>query len=216
MKTILTLLYGTTKFSYKDVHRIYNSTDGQYNYICLTDRQNAKFLREEIKVVLLDESLEGCWHKMGLFNIDIPGKVLYLDLDVAIQGDLSPVFEHSVTPTICKTYWKDFGSEFNSSVMVWEDNQTRYIYDNFKKHDQYYMTKYIGDDRFLYHENQFKSVFPRGLIYSFLCGVDKDTDVSPRAYQIKPEYPIVLLNGQNEVDINLRKHYDALFMHEMG
>ena len=106
---------------------------------------------------------------------------------------------------------------YNSSVMAWRDNEARYIYDTFAKQDQYYMTKYCGDDRFLYHENILGSVFPRGLIYSFLGGVDVETDSSPRSHQILPEYPIVLLNGQDEVNHNLRQKYnDALSLHKMG
>jgi hypothetical protein len=55
------------------------------------------------------------------------------------------------------------------------------------------------------------------LIYSFLGGVDVESDTSPRAHQIKPDYPVVLLNGQNEVNYNLRqKYYDALSLHKMG
>jgi len=216
MKTILTLLYGN-KYSIDDVHRIYDATEGKYNYVCLTDIEHGLNLRDEITPLFLNEGIESHWRKLQLFNLPIRGKVLYLDLDVVIQSDLDCMFDYCDTPTICQTYWKNFGSDYNSSVMAWKDNDAAHIYEYFLNDCDYYMTKYRdNDDWFLYHENLIKNVFPRGLIYSFLCGVDMKTDTSPRAFQLKPDYPIVLLNGQNETDIDLRKTYDALSMHKMG
>ena len=243
MKTIVTLLYGD-KYNADDVHRIYDATK-QYHHTCIVDEQNAKHLRPEIKQILIEDP-EGHWEKIKMFKNDWVGDCLYLDLDVIIQGSLDRLFVHCLQPTICFTYWKDNsmtttnrrhnpdsryrgeGSEndpwmqkwkgmYNSSVMAWRDNEARYIYNTFAKQDQYYMTKYCGDDRFLYHENILGSVFPRGLIYSFLGGVDVETDSAPRSHQILPEYPIVLLNGQDEVNHNLRQKYnDALSLHKMG
>ena len=217
MKTILTLLYGS-KYNADDVHRIYNATNGKYNYVCLADEKNAKHLRQEITVIPLDPELEGHWHKVGLFNINGLGDVLYLDLDIVIQGSVDKLFEFCKTPTICRTYWKNFGGEYNSSVMAWRGSDTQHIYNTFIENPDYYRVKYIdNDDWFLYNEKLITSVFPKGLIYSFLFGVDIETDISPRAFQIKPEYPIVLLNGQQETTENLRqKYYDALSMHKMG
>lgn len=232
MKTILTLIYGS-KYNADDVHRIYNATNGKYNYVCLADEENAKHLRQEITVIPLDPELEGHWHKINMFNVDIPGKVLYLDLDVIIQNSLEKFFDFSFHPTICYCYWKSTEEHitydnaypisfkwlgmYNSSVMTWQDNNAKYIYDMFMQNPEYYMTKYWGDDRFLFHEDTKMNIFPKKMMYSFIAGVDHNTDVSPRAFQIKPEYPIVLLNGQEETTENLRqKYYDALSMHKMG
>jgi len=219
MKTILTLLYGD-KYSSSDVDYIYKATKGKYNYVCLTDRQNQPHIHPNIKTVLLDESLESHWRKLELFNIPDLGKVIYIDLDTVIQGDIEPLFEYCSTPTICKTYWKnkdEFPTEYNSSVMAWENDSAQHVYKYFLENDDYYITKYLdNDDWFLYNEHLIQAVFPRGLIYSFLCGVDVQTDTPPRAYQMKSDYPIVLLNGQSEIEENLRQKYDALYLHEMG
>jgi hypothetical protein len=216
MQTILTLLYGN-KYSVDDVHRIYDATEGKYNYVCLTDIEHGLALRDEITPLFLNEGLECHWRKLQLFSLPIRGKVLYLDLDVVIQSDLDVFFEHCDVPTICKTYWKDFGAGYNSSVMAWKDGNAAHIYDHFIDNTDYFMTKYRNnDDWFLYHEKMITNVFPKNMIYSFLCGVDVATDTSPRAFQLKPDYPLVLLNGQNETDIDLRKTYDALSMHKMG
>jgi len=219
LKTILTLLYGD-KYSVDDVHRIYDSTRGEYNYVCLTTSDHAHLLRPEIDVKFINEDIESNWRKIQLFSLKNIGEVLYLDLDIVLQCDIYEFFSYCDKPTICQTYWKDFGSKYNSSVMTWNSDEKHpsLIYDDWLENIDYYMTKYKdNDDWYLFHEKLIKRTFPKNMIYSFLCGVDTETDTSPRAYQILPEYPIVLLNGQSETTVNLRqKYYDALSMHKMG
>tara|TARA_B100002019_G_scaffold291367_1_gene311359 strand:+ start:6066 stop:6803 length:738 start_codon:yes stop_codon:yes gene_type:complete len=240
LKTIVTLLYGD-KYNADDVHRIYHDTK-QYRHVCIVDDKNKKYLNKNIETLPAGE--DETFEKIKVFSHDWHGDCIFLDLDLIVQGSLDKVFRKE--PTICYCYWKikehvthgdhKYDSNqvylkdgnpnaawmqrwkglWNSSVMAWSDNNARYIYDHFKKHDQYYMTKYCGDDRFLYHENLFSNVFPRGLIYSWLNGVDSATDVSPRAYQIKPDYPIVLLNGQKSKEQLRQEYYDAFSMHKMG
>lgn len=242
MKTVITILYGN-KYSVEDVHYIYEKTK-EYRHVCLVDKQNSKLLNKKIQQIRIEEP-EGHWEKIKLFKNDWEGDCLYLDLDVIIQGSLDKLFEYGNKPTICYTYWKspnhvtedhryrlgqDYFGEgdvtdplkqkwkgmYNSSVMVWKDNEARYIYEHFENNDQYYMTKYCGDDRFLYHEKLFDQTFPKGLIYSWEYGVDFDTDISPRGYQIKPDYPIVLLNGHKPKEELRKKYYDALSLHKVG
>jgi len=241
LKTIVTLLYGD-KYNADDVHRIYQDTK-QYNHVCIVDEKNAKYLDKNIHTLPAgdDETFE----KIKIFKNNWVGDCLYLDLDVIIQGSIEKLF--CKKPTICYCYWKhpdqvtygdhkyklgeryvDNGNPlapwtskwigmWNSSVMSWSGNNARYIYDHFEMQDQFYMTKYAGDDRFLYHENLFNNVFPRGLIYSWQFGVDFKTDKSPRAYQWKPDYPLILLNSTHETKEELRqKYYDAFSLHEMG
>ena len=243
MKTVVTVLYGK-KYSADDVHYIYEKTK-QYSHVCIVDDENSKHLNKNIKQIRIEEP-DGHWEKIKLFKNNWQGDCLYLDLDVIIQGSLDKLFDHCSKPTICYCYWKaswdtsenkvydrpkrykeDDGSDtvpwtykwlglWNSSVMAWNGNDARYIYDYFEDNDQYFMTKYCGDDRFLYHEKLFDNVFPRGLMYSFVAGVDFDIDTSPRGYKIKPEYPIVLMNGPISKDELRKKYYDALSLHEMG
>ena len=215
MRTIVTLKYGN-KYSSNDVNTIYNMCKYQCDeFWCRTD--NTDGLEQGIKTQM--STGLGNWEKVLLLEQDFGGKTLYLDLDVIVQGDLEKIWEHiNDEPIICRTYWKNFGGEWNSSVMGWTGASASHITKAFLENFDYNLHKYDGkDDNFLYDERFFKRTFPKGLIYSFLAGVDMETDTSPRAHQIKPDYPIVLLNGQNEVNYNLRqKYYDALSLHEMG
>lgn len=224
MKTILTLKYGD-KYSSDDVNRIFIDTAGKYNYVCVTD--NPEGLFSNIYTIPIEGEPDGHWEKVKLFQYYF-GKTLYLDLDVAIQNDIEHLFSYlDKTPVICYTYWKDRGekhgmsihdfpyhkderwaynylSNFNSSVMMWED--ARHIYDYWKKDQDYYMVKYAGDDRFLYHENFTFEHWPRGEIYSFKFDGAK--------YQ--PDATIALLNGQADFPNLVEEYYDELRMYKMG
>lgn len=214
MNTVITLLYGE-KYNVNDVHHIYEASK-QYNHVCFVDEKNIGQLRPEINPILITD-IDGTFEKIKLFQHDL-GNCLYLDLDIIIQGSLDPFFAYCDEPTICETYWKSFGGRFNSSVIAYNSKDVKHIYEKFSSNSDYIMTKYSdNDDWFLYHEDLIHRTFPRGLIYSFLFGVDERYDTSPRAYQIKKDYPIVLLNGQKETTVDLKqKYYDALSLHKMG
>jgi len=215
MKTILTLKYGD-KYTADDVNRIYLDTNGKYNYVCVTD--NPEGLRSDIYTIPIDGEPEGHWEKVKLFQYRF-GKTLYLDLDVAIQKDIGHLFEYlDKHPMICYTYWKredfpyhkdkrwsyNYLSNFNSSVMLWED--ARHIYEYWKKDQDYYMVKYAGDDRFLFHENFTFEHWPEGEIYSFRFD----------GHKYKPDATIALLNGQADFPELVTEYYDELRVHQMG
>jgi hypothetical protein len=215
MKTILTLKYGE-KYTSEDVNRIYNSIPGDYNRVCVTD--NPIGLNKNITTIPIDHEIEGHWEKVKLFKLENLGKVLYLDLDIRIQKGIEHLWKMlDKNPIICYTYWKpqefpyhkdsrwsyNYLSNFNSSVMMWEDN--RHIYDYWEKNKDYYMVKYAGDDRFLYHESFTFEHFPENEVYSFWFDGGKIKDAT-----------IALLNGQESVQEDIAKRYDELRMYQMG
>lgn len=218
MKTILTLKYGD-KYTSEDVNRIYKDTGGQYNYVCVTD--DPVGLHEDIYSFQITEDIEGHWEKVKLFQYNNLGKILYLDLDIRIQKPIDHLFNYlDKHPMICYTYWKDqnfpfhkderwsynYLSNFNSSVMMWQD--ATHIYNHWKQNQDYYMVKYAGDDRFLFHEGFTFEHWPENEIYSykFVRGGQK----------IKPECCIALLNGQQDFP-NLVNEYEHEFcMYKMG
>ena len=133
MKTILTLKYGD-KYSEDDVNAIYEHTEGQYNYVCVTD--DAYGLNPAIGVLYLEHEPAGNMEKLKLFQLKDLGTILYLDLDVRLQKPIDHLFDYCVdNPVIAYTWWKDKGidqmpiddfpyhskyplSNFNSSVKI--------------------------------------------------------------------------------------------------
>jgi len=210
------LKYGD-KYTAADVNSIYDDTDGKYNYVCVTD--NPTDIHDSINIIPITHEIEGHWEKVKLFRYNNLGKVLYLDLDVKIQQNIDHLFESlDKTPMICYTYWKpldfpfhvddrwsyNYLSNFNSSVMLWED--ATHIYNKWKEDPDYYMVKYAGDDRFLFHEGFTFEHWAAGEIYSFKFDGNK----------YKPECSIALLNGQDQFPDLVKEYYDEFRMYKMG
>ena len=220
MLTIHTLLYGD-KYNYDDVNRIAAMTNMDYRYVCHTD--NAEKLRDEglydeIITVYAEANL-GTFNKVNILGQDW-GNSLYLDLDIVIQRNQLLYKFFTDNNTICKTWWKPDGFEaehgggdYNSSVMSWKGISANNIFKHFNEKPDYYMTKYKGcDDKYLFHEHKKKfGVYSKGMIYSYMFGIDHTTDTSPRGKIYRPEPTICLLNGQQHFDFDLRTDYYTHF-----
>jgi hypothetical protein len=228
MKTILTLKYGE-KYSAADVNRIVNDTGRKYNYACITD--DPTDIDPIVKIIQLPEEVEGHWIKIWMYTLEGLGDTLYLDLDVRIQKNIDHLWNYlDIYPTIAYTYWKNkefpeydydshgmrYLSNYNSSIVMWKEGTTQHIWDQFERNSDYYMVKYFGDDRFLWHEDFRFNRFPKGEIYSFVYGADYyGIDDDNTSFVYRPRYTIALLNGLEQFPGADRK-YDELRMHQMG
>jgi len=228
-QTILTLKYGN-KFDAEHVNDIYNQCGENRRFVCVTD--NKKGLNPNIEVIPITWEPEGHWEKVKLFKINNLGRILYLDLDVVIQKPIDNLFKMlDKNPMICYTYWKhpehykqvsknwseNYISNHNSSVMMWED--ATHIYEHFVNNKDYFMVKYAGDDRFLWHEGFKFDYFPKEYIYSFAYGADfeiGDYGTLGGYPKIREEFNICLLNGSINFNEDLKVLYDKLRMHKVG
>ena len=219
MKTILTLKYGE-KYSADAVNSIYEHTEGQYNYVCVTDDPYG--LDPAIGVLYIEHEPAGNMEKLKLFQLKDLGTILYLDLDIRIQKPIDHLFDYCVdNPVIAYTWWKDKGidqmpidefpyhskyplSNFNSSVMLWKD--ATHIWHHYARNEHKYHLQYPhGDDTFLYHEGFTFEHLPNHEVYSYVF--------AGRKY--RPEYTIALLNNQEQYPEQV-KEYDELCMHQVG
>jgi hypothetical protein len=94
-------------------------------FICLSD------MKVPDKIPLLN-NYPGWWSKVEIFRIT--GKVLYLDLDTIVTGDLSDIFHYPHKFTMLR----DFNRVdcFASGVMAW-DGDYSHIYKNFTYSSQF-------------------------------------------------------------------------------
>jgi len=224
MKTIVTLKYGT-KYSADDVNKIVEATERKYTYLCFTDDPTG--LDPIIISCPLPNDVEGHWYKVWLFSQDL-GDVLYLDLDIRIQKNIDHLWKYlDNQPIIAYTYWKNkefpdyvgethdmrYLSNYNSSVMMWKEGTGKHIWEHFQSDPDYFMVKYFGDDRFLWHEDFRFNYFPKGEIYSFIYGADYyGIDDHNKSFYYRPNYTIALLNGLDQFP-GADKKYDELRMH---
>lgn len=110
-------------------------------FVCFTE--NGEGLDADIQVQPLPGAgLAGWWNKVALFRRDLPGvtgRVLYLDLDVVVTGNLDPLLCHPGDFVIMDN---DYVPGFNSSVMLFEAGARPEIFENFVEAD---MARLDGD-----------------------------------------------------------------------
>ena len=83
-------------------------------------------------------------------------KKIYFDLDLVVQGDITPILEHDADWSIIECPWKGLifrlnnpgESIFNSSVIVWKDNT--WIFDMWESDWKNIVRKFRGND-YWYH-----------------------------------------------------------------
>ncbi len=89
-----------------------------FRFVCVTDEPDG--LPAEVQLVRADGRLRGWWQKVALFRPGLlpPGKVLYLDLDNVIVGDISPLADYYGPFAMVHDFLADEGS---SAIMAWPD-----------------------------------------------------------------------------------------------
>lgn len=225
MINVITVKWGT-KYSSEDVNNVYKmvkkNLDLPFEFYCFTE--DADGLDKDIKVIenTLEYDLDGVWNKLLLFKEDLmpKGIKLYLDIDIVIQNSINNILSYMHPGlTKIKCFWKSieytdgtperrderWDMNYNSSVMLWEDN-LNHIWEHFIEDPDMFMLKYAGMDRFIFHEGFKANHFPEGFIYSRIFGKDltskkEYTDLIDRgggrlewAYHF-PEFPICIFNG---------------------
>lgn len=221
MFTVHTLLYGD-KYTCCDVNRIASDTNMSYRYVCHTD-QGEKLRKEGLYGEIITRQIDaefGTFNKVDILGEDW-GRSVFLDLDVVIQRPekVRELFTETGVK-ICKTHWKPDGFEaehgggdFNSSVMAWEGSQGANIKSHFNQNPYKWIKEYNGcDDKYLFHEHKNKfETYSKGVLYSYMYGIDHETDVSPRGRKYRPDPTICLLNGQDRHNFDLRTDYYTHF-----
>ena len=159
------------KFTAEHVNRIYRMAKRNltlpFNFYCYTE--DPTDIYNEVNIIPLDESLDlkAWWWKLTLFkqNDWSEGINLFLDLDIVIQKNIDHFFnkakKNKVT-IISDDYDWDNNSlrdtnpitmpEYNSSIMIWYNNENTEIYNKFIKDTKLYQNVYLGIDRFFTYE----------------------------------------------------------------
>lgn len=90
----------------------------EHRFVCLTNAPHWE-RPEGIERIPLEDGNAGWWAKIELFRSGLfSGRVLYLDLDVEVVGDLTPIIEYPSGFAAIKDYVNK--DQINSSVMVFD------------------------------------------------------------------------------------------------
>ena len=131
MVTVLCIKWGTA-YGAHDVNvlraMVRRHLDRPHRFVCLTEDPTGIDDAVECRPLPTmrlpkNPDAKGGWRKLGVLSeayADLPGPILFLDLDVAVTGDLGPFFDHPGRFCIIKN-WTTPGQRIgNSSVFRFE------------------------------------------------------------------------------------------------
>jgi hypothetical protein len=136
--------------------------ENSYRFVCLSNVD----VGPVVERIPLEENWPGWWSKLELFR---PGlfedRVLYLDLDVVICDDLTPIVEFPAPFAAIQDYLKP--QELNSSVMVFDPEAGRRAFDGDA------VAKYAGDQEWITRAITTAGRFPKSWCPSYRLEVAK-------------------------------------------
>jgi|ETNmetMinimDraft_22_1059887.scaffolds.fasta_scaffold00017_21 hypothetical protein len=169
------------------VNRLYGSIkrfcDLDFNFTCITD--NPSGINPDVGLIDYNTFGPDHWRSYGqdkiftreklcLFDLDLPGTKLWVDLDNLIHGDITELVSRDFDkPTFILNHWnikkegahKWFGKgsdcHVNSSFVAWQDAQWLFDYTNenleklmftYKSLDKYLYYQHYRNDRLAYWE----------------------------------------------------------------
>jgi hypothetical protein len=149
---VVAVKYGP-KYPASYVNTLYNMTernlDIPHRFICLTDDPSG--LDDGIEALpLLDDNLQGWWHKLTLFKEkihDLRGTIFYMDLDVVVVESLNPFIEYEPENFCIIEDYSRNRTWFNSSVMKFPIGKYSVIWETFE-YDQHQAFRLQGDQNF--------------------------------------------------------------------
>ena len=198
MINVICVKWGT-KYSASDVNRLKRNVERYltipHKFICYTE--DPKDLECDTISIPADNDLEIYWNKLAMFRKDFAeGTCLYFDIDVVIQNNIDSILDYLCDDlTMIRCYWKGdtvtygeltrfkdrYDMYVNSSMLLWKGRSLSNIWEYFDANADYYMVKYKGIDRFLFHEGFALKYFPQGIAYSRIHGI-KENDYTVEMY----------------------------------
>lgn len=153
MLTVICTNVGT-RYSIEYTHILYamcqRYVPAMQRFVVLTD-DVSRYANAAFEALQVPPGLEGWWAKIAIHNrqYGFTGRMLYLDLDMVLVQDVSPL----VYP---KGFWtiQDWlePSCYNSSVMLFTPEEYYFLFDQFTwrdkgtfKTDQHYLTKHVPE-----------------------------------------------------------------------
>jgi len=218
-----------TKFTPEHVNRLYRMAKRNitlpFNFYCYTEDPTGIY--DEVNIIPLDISLEleKWWWKLTLFRKNNLGNGvnLFLDLDVVIQSNIDYFFikaKHNKIILISQDddNWHIFAQlnhdpkttpAYNSSIMIWYNNENQEIYKKFIDNYKLYTKIYYGIDRFLSYEiSSTKFLSLNNSDYYYRNSI-RENEISEKLYFIRfpggktlvnfnKNIPICVFNGCHE------------------
>ena len=166
------------------------------------------------------------WNKVEIFGRDELlryERKFYFDLDLVIQGDLSPIFESKEDWAVIRATWKGIKFRvanphepmYNTSIMTWLDN--RWIYERWESDWRTIVKNIVGTDKW-YHRSGIKPTFFPKIFYSYREGCLPrhywENNEQP-CFEYRPEFSVCLFHQEPPItdlskDHPLYKHWSKI------
>ena len=158
-RVILCMKWGT-KYGPEYVNRLYGMVrrhlKGDFRFVCLTD--DAQGIRAEVlclpipELRLPDGSPERGWKKLTTFQADLHGlrgTALFLDVDVVIVSDITPLFEVPGDFLIIHDWKRPWRITGNSSVYRFELGSHPEVLEGFRQHSSDIRARFRNEQAYL-------------------------------------------------------------------
>ncbi|AKS46877.1 hypothetical protein SAMN05444287_2001 [Octadecabacter temperatus] len=183
-QTILCIKWGTV-FTAREVNTLYRAciahTDGPLRFICLTDDRSGLDASIEIRDIPdiglseADIRRTGVWRKLALYHSDLHdlGRCLFIDLDMAVVGDLSPFFSVTQDVTFLNTGqdWrpvpKGNRKEAGTGVFSFDPKEQAHILAAFLDDPHVAMEEFANEQDFASAHASGVAYWPEGRVLSF-------------------------------------------------
>lgn len=208
---VVCLLVGdkyTTDYVYKLKSMVARHCNTRYDFVCYSDREI-----EGIDVILIEtpEEMEPVWYKIKMLGDPLLSKYtckVFFDLDIVIHDSIDKLFYQPASLNVIQSLWKSddeinsfLNTGCNSSIMVWSDASE--IYQRFIKDPNYFMSKYTGMDRFLWHDARDKIEFiGPGIAYTYSFGASQKDN---QPHIMRESYAVCLYNQFPKPDSQIEK-----------
>lgn len=178
MINIVTIKWGE-EFDARYVNLLYtavlNHTSLPFKFYCFTNEPDN--LLPEIIVKPLPYSLptDGCWPKLYLFSKEagLSGRVVYLDLDTIITGDITPLLSLDVSFASLYNIFKYLRTgkrEVGGGILVWDADKYYWIWKDYIIQREIVEGRYVGsgDQGYLndmvHHKYFLQDLFPNKIV----------------------------------------------------
>jgi hypothetical protein len=164
MNNVLCIKWGN-KYDSEYVNKLYNMVSRNlsipFRFICLTDDNSNINPEIEVKPIpkIGFEPFDNMnpwargngWLKLTSFInplYDISGKILFLDLDIVITGELDEFFKYDFPFTVIREWSMNDGTG-NTSVYLFRSGEHSDALDEFKMNYQYYLSQHRNEQEYI-------------------------------------------------------------------
>ena len=164
-----------------------------YRFVCLTDQKETWHGVENVPIPV---GLPGWWSKMKLFDPGWRGdqRMVYLDLDTVVIGNLDPLLELKTRFGICRNLATipSWPCKYSSCMIALEPGFGRVIYDAFMATRSMLMRAYVryGDQRAIEHIDDgaafLQDLLPQGFFSYYRDGFRRDASLLIFGGRAKP------------------------------